>query len=235
MQSLDDSVLAISGRNYSSLDVYDSFKLLRDNHFQIGVQIMLGLPGDTFERSKSTIKKIIDWKPDFVRLYPTLVIKGTPLEKLYRDGKYSPMDIDEVIRLCKIIVLNLEINNIPVIRLGLHPSVNFLDHIIDGPFHPSLKYLVKSEIDYDLMYLIFRKYKRKIYHRVVFYIPEGSLSEFRGFKRKNILRIKERYRVNNIDFVEKKEIKQGNLIANLDNKRIKMSQKDLTYQNDYHL
>jgi len=235
VQSLDDSVLAISGRNYSSRVVYDSFNLLRDNHFQIGIQIMLGLPGDTFESLKSTIKKIINWKPDFVRLYPTLVIKGTPLEKLYKERKYNPMNLDEVISLCKIILLNLEINNIPVIRLGLHPSFSLLDKIIDGPFHPSLKYLVKSEIDYDLMNLIFRKYKREVCNSVIFYIPEKSLSEFRGFKRKNILRIKERFKINNIDFVEKKEIKQGNLIASFDNKEIKMSQKDLMYQNDYSL
>lgn len=235
VQSLDEEVLARSGRDYSPEDVFESIRRLHSNGFQVGVQIMLGLPGDTFEKAKTTVKKIIDLRPDFVRLYPTLVIKDTPLERLYAKGEYRPFSLDDVIKLCKTILLNLEMNRIPVIRLGLHPSVCSLDKFVDGPFHPSLKHIVKSEISFDLLSLAFEKYKDRDCSPVVFYVPEKNLSEFKGFKRKNILRIKERFHVDAIGFVEKKGVTQGSLIARFDKRDIAISYKDLMYQDSYQL
>lgn len=235
VQSLDDEVLSQSGRNYHSEDVLRSFKRLRENRFQVGIQLMLGLPEDTPEKIKETVRTTINLKPDFVRLYPTLVIQGTALEKLYQEGKYRPMRLDEILRLCKAILLNLEMHQIPVIRLGLHPSESLMDRIVDGPFHPALKHLVKSEISYDLISLAFKKHPKPDYNRAVFYVPRGSLSEFKGYQKENIRKTETEFKVRHVDFVEQEEIMQGTLKALLDDEETEVHKKDLMALKSYHL
>jgi len=235
VQSLDEKVLSVSGRSYLPGDVWESFQRLRRNRFQVGVQMMLGLPGETVSSARSTVKKIIEWKPDFVRVYPTLVIRGTGLEKLYREGSYCPLSLRETVGLCKAFLVNFEVNDIPVIRLGLHPSESLLERIVDGPFHPALKYMIKSEIAYDLVSLLMKRHGSLSFERGVFYIPEGSLSEFKGMKSENIRRFKRDFGLENFSFVEESDVGPKKLRAVLDRKEIEVSRKDLLSEACYQL
>ena len=76
VQSLSDSVLQKSRRGYCVRSVYDAKKRVRDEGWQLGIQLMAGLPGDTqglfFDNAKA-----IEIEPDFLRIYPTLVLEGT--------------------------------------------------------------------------------------------------------------------------------------------------------------
>lgn len=77
---------------------------------------MLGLPGDTLEKSINTAKRLIELKPDMARIYPTLVIRDTALEQEYIGGKYIPLSLDEAVRWCSILVPMYENAGIKVIR-----------------------------------------------------------------------------------------------------------------------
>jgi len=145
-QSLNDDVLRLSKRGHSAKHTVDSFFLLKEMGFNAGIQLMLGLPGDSREVFLDTIKKVISLKPDMVRLYPTLVIKGTELEALYKAGKYTPISLDEAVDICAEACSMLEKEGIPVIRIGLMNSKELLKNIVAGPWHPAFGFLVRSRI-----------------------------------------------------------------------------------------
>jgi len=99
VQSLDDEVLIKSGRGHSSEDVTRASKLIKSYGFTLGHQIMLGLPGDTREKDIETTKKVISLEPDISRIYPSLVIKDTPMEQMLKAGIYKPYDIEEAVEI----------------------------------------------------------------------------------------------------------------------------------------
>ena len=65
---------------------------------------MPGLPGDTPATAVATLRRTLALRPDFLRIYPTLVIAGTELEAMYRRGEYSPLELPAAVRLCKVML-----------------------------------------------------------------------------------------------------------------------------------
>lgn len=153
VQSLDDEVLIKAGRGHSSEDVEIATRLIKSYGFTLGHQIMLGLPGDNREKDIETTEKIIKLKPDFCRIYPSLVIKDTPMEKMLSGGLYKPYTLEEAVSISKEVYGLLTCNDITVIRIGLQPTeeINYGGDIIEGPFHPAFRELVEGSIYCDMI------------------------------------------------------------------------------------
>ena len=152
-QSLDAEVLQLTGRGHSVEDVRNASRLVLDNGFALGLQMMIGLPGDTPEKSLQTAKEIVRLGATCTRIYPTLVIKDTELETLYHEGKYVPLTIDEAVTWAKEIIPVFEAAEVKIIRLGLHPSEGLLHgrNLVAGPFHVSFAELVHTATWNDLL------------------------------------------------------------------------------------
>ncbi|MGB4352369.1 MAG: radical SAM protein [Tissierellaceae bacterium] len=148
VQSLDEEVLALSDRGHSREDVYDAVKLIREFGFNLGLQMMVGLPGDDKDKSISTAREFINMQADLVRIYPTLVIKDTHLNYLYENNLYKPLSLEEAVDICTILLILFNLENIKVIRLGLQPTDNIQlgRDVVAGPFHPAFRQLVESNI-----------------------------------------------------------------------------------------
>jgi len=147
-QSMDDEVLEKSYRGHTSKQTELASEMILDNSFELGLQMMIGLPGDTLKKSIFTAKKIIESGASNTRIYPALVIKGTAMHKWYNEGKYVPLSIEEAINRTKKILPLFEAEGVKVLRVGLHPSEGLLSghELIAGPFHQSFKELVLTEI-----------------------------------------------------------------------------------------
>ena len=148
VQSLDNKVLVAAERGHTSAQVDAAVQLLRQYGFKIGLQLMIGMPEQSFDSVKETAAKVIALKPDVARIYPLLVIKGTPLEKTYKDGGFAPLSIDEAVEQSAYLFNELENFGIKVIRIGLQPDEELCSpgNIVAGPFHPSMGELVKSRV-----------------------------------------------------------------------------------------
>lgn len=148
VQSLKDDVLKKSGRGHNSQQVYMASKLIKKYGFNLGLQMMIGLVGDNREKSIYTANEFIKLNPYCVRIYPTLVIKDTALEKLYLKGQYKPLELEEAVDITTDILMLFKHYNINVIRVGLQPTenINLGKDVIAGPFHPSFRQLVESNI-----------------------------------------------------------------------------------------
>lgn len=150
VQSLDDEVLKASCRGHDAACVYKSAALIKGKGFRLGIQTMTGLPGDTREKAMNTARQVISMSPEIVRIYPVLVIKGTPLEKLLLDDRYEPMPLDEAVKLCAELLDLYESHGINVIRIGLQATENIRggadSDVVAGPVHPAFRQLVESEL-----------------------------------------------------------------------------------------
>ncbi|MCX6250143.1 MAG: hypothetical protein NTX61_05255 [Bacteroidetes bacterium] len=148
---MDDEVLTYAFRGHTASDTETASKMIKERGFSLGLQMMIGLPGDSEETDLMTVEKFIEMDVDFVRVYPVLVIRDTSLETLFNAGKYRPLTLEEAIHRAKTVLLAFEEHDIPVIRMGLHPSDGLLDHseLVVGPFHPSFRELVMTSIWHD--------------------------------------------------------------------------------------
>jgi histone acetyltransferase (RNA polymerase elongator complex component) len=189
VQSMDNRVLLLSNRGHTSLDTINAVRILKKRGFKVGVQLMPGLPGDSKELFMDTIDKVIDLKPAMARLYPTLVIKGTKLAQLYKQGTYNPMGLKDTVNLCKEACIKLENSGIPVIRIGLMSSPSLLKkgEIIAGPWHPSLGFLVRSAIHLERVRPYFSTLGEA--KNIILHAPKEEIPLIMGHKRSGIRHI----------------------------------------------
>lgn len=147
-QSMDDEVLKRSGRGHTSADTENASRMILDSGFALGLQMMIGLPGDNQKKSMATAMKIIEIGASETRIYPVIVIKGTPLEDLFTKGYYIPPGLEQAIEVTKSVVRIFEGSNVKILRIGLHPSEGLLNgnDYVAGPFHPSFHELVMTSV-----------------------------------------------------------------------------------------
>jgi histone acetyltransferase (RNA polymerase elongator complex component) len=142
VQSMSDTVLKLSGRGHTAQDSIDAAALLKERSVRVGLQFMPGLPGDTVESITYTVEKIVEMAPAFVRVYPTVVLKDTPLEEMYSRGDYKPWPMVEMLKVCKDLRAVFSGAAIPIIRMGLHHSPELEGRVVAGPYHQSFADMV---------------------------------------------------------------------------------------------
>lgn len=152
-QSLDNEVLKLSGRGHTIEEIEKSSALIIKNNIELGLQMMIGLPGDNPEKIRKTAEGIIKLGAKSTRIYPTLVIENTKLADLYRKGDYTPLSLEEALNQTKEIVPLFENAGVKILRMGLHPSEELSNEksLLAGPFHPAFGQLVYSAIWKDVL------------------------------------------------------------------------------------
>jgi hypothetical protein len=188
---------------------------------------MIGLPGDTFDRFLKTLDQTIDLKPDFVRIHPTLVLKGAPLENLWRVGKYSPLPLDEAIQWLKRGLLKLERASIPVARVGLQPTRDLERNLLAGPYHPALHQLIDSALFFEMAKHLLQTSTNG--PQALFLCHPKEVSNLRGQRNENILRLKEQFSLMNILIHERKELPRGCLVIQTQTGEVSIDRKSLDF------
>ncbi len=207
VQSMIDEVLFFARRGHRAADTVDAVSRLKDKTFEVGLQLMIGLPGDTLDRFLQTLDRVIELKPDFLRIHPTLVLKGAPLEELWRAGEYSPIPLDEAVQWLKRGILKLEKASIRVVRIGLQPTKDLERDYLAGPYHPALHQLVDSAILFDMATSLLQTSQKN--GRAVFLCNPKEVSNLRGQKNENILKLKKDFGLTEILIKERKELPEG--------------------------
>ncbi|WMJ83646.1 elongator complex protein 3 [Oscillospiraceae bacterium LTW-04] len=147
-QSMNDAVLLRNERGHTAQDVVDASARIRRFGFELGLQMMIGLDGETEQDSYGTAQKLMACYPDTVRIYPALVLKGTELAKRLAVGAYRPLTLEEGIqRTARVMELfEKENSDIRIIRVGLHPSTELEQKLVAGPYHPAFRELCESRL-----------------------------------------------------------------------------------------
>jgi len=102
VQNVYDDLYRLVDRGHTVQDVVDGTRRLKDSALKVCYHMMPGLPGSTPERDLEGFRKIFEdpyFKPDMLKIYPTLVVKGTKLYEWWRRGEYTPLTTDEAVEL----------------------------------------------------------------------------------------------------------------------------------------
>lgn len=195
-QSMNDDVLNALKRGHKAADTVSSAKLIKENGFTLGLQMMLGLYESNECIEVETAEKIASLEPDFVRIYPTLVIKDTELVERLDDGSYKPLSVDEAVNILKKLVIIFEAKEIEIIRIGLQTTDNIQlgKDVVAGPFHPAIRSLT-----YEAIYLeIIEEYieMNKISNDFSISSSKKVASYLSGNKKSNRKKIYQKYKVN---------------------------------------
>lgn len=145
-QSMDPEVLAANRRGHTAADTARAAGLIRESGLELGLQMMTGLYASTPEKDLETAEKLIALGPDTVRVYPTIVLPGTELARLYAAGEYRPQTLEEAVELCARLLGRFQAAGAAVIRMGLHPGPELERKMLAGPYHPAFRQLVESRL-----------------------------------------------------------------------------------------
>jgi histone acetyltransferase (RNA polymerase elongator complex component) len=213
VQSMDPDVLRTSQRGHSVEQVEDAIGYLRQAHdILIGAQLMVGLPGETAKKLITGVQDLVRLRPDFVRIYPALVVGGSGLAQLYKQGEYKPLSLNKAVVLTAKMKSVFDECAIPVIRMGLQPSDSLADTILGGPFHPAFGELVKSRLLYKKIRTLLHRTKSSEHRKIICAASDQSI--VRGQKNTNIKKLSARGLLDNVAFVfDSKVARDSVLIA----------------------
>ena len=188
-QSLDDRVLMLNERGHTAEQVENACKILKEYGFEVGLQMMTGLYGSKDSDSLETAEKIIDLAPATVRIYPTVVLKGTRLYELMKNGEFMPKGIDETVDLCARLIEMFENAGIKVIRVGLHSGGGVEEGFAGGAYHPALRELCEGRLYYNRASLLLENYENG---RYILCVNPKEISKMTGQKKENLIRLREK-------------------------------------------
>ena len=196
-QSMDEEVLRLAGRGHTAADVERASRLIREAGFSLVLQMMTGLPGDTPEKDLETARRLIACKPDGVRIYPTVIVRGTALHELWRAGKYREHTVEDAVEVCARLLPLFERAGIEVLRVGLNPTEELSGgEAAAGAYHPALGELVRSRI--------YRSRAEELLagiapgSRVTLTVGKGKTSQMTGQHRQNLDYLKARFALREI-------------------------------------
>ena len=147
VQSMNDGILVDAKRGHTAQEVVEAVTRLKHRDMTVGVQLLPGLKGETWQTIIETAIAVVALRPDFVRIYPVLVIENTELADQYRAGEYKPLSTELAIQYCSFLKDWFEQHGIEVIRTGLQSTeeLDSRNSLVAGPYEPAMGELVVNE------------------------------------------------------------------------------------------
>ncbi len=202
VQSMDEEVLRLSERGHTAHEAERAAKTVKSAGFEVILQMMTGLPGDTREKSLATARSFIGLSPDGVRIYPTVILRDTPLYELWRAGSYREHTVEDAVDLCAELCDLFDGAGIPVIRVGLNPTDDLSGgDAAGGAYHPALGELVLGRRYLTRERALLTEADRG--RAVAFAVPFGRVSAAVGQKRANIRALTAEFGVKCVKFRER--------------------------------
>jgi len=189
VQSMDPTVLAIAERGHSAGQTVNAVRLLRRGGMQVGIQLMVGLPGQTAGSVMRTVKQVAALQPDFVRIYPVLVLRNSRLAAMFGSGEYRPLSLAKAVVQAARMKEYFAGRGIRVVRLGLQPTLELEKSLVAGPYHPAFGELVNARIMLRKTRALLRASGRD--EQIILSISDRDQSVFRGVRSANLQRLKE--------------------------------------------
>ena len=213
VQSLNDEVLAKSKRGHTKEDSVRACRLIREHGFSLVCQMMLGLPGATFEDEVNTAREIVSLGADGARIYPTVVFSESELSTMAMRGEYTPLSDEDAITRGSAVLQVFMDAHVPVIRIGLCSSENLssAEEVYGGANHPALGELILGEVYYNRMFQLLSEADRCA-EEICFAVNRGALSLAIGHKQKNKKRLLEMVSPRRLRFIED-ELDSGEIVV----------------------
>ena len=214
VQSMHDRILDLVGRGHRAADTVAAAGRVKEQDYQLGLQMMVGLPGDSEDGAMETARRMAALAPDFVRIYPTLVLEGSPLADWFRSGRYRPMPLDACVTLVKRLYLFFKTRNIPVVRMGLQASEGLHEKagLLAGPYHPAFGHQVYAEIVLDAISAAIVKIPVSLPDPLVIEAHPRMISRVQGLNKRNLSILKQRFAFETIHLIQNDRLATDRLL-----------------------
>jgi len=199
VQSMQNEVLKRSVRGHSAQDTVTAVQRLKQRPYEIGLQLMIGLPGESEAGCFQSAGKVAELRPDIVRLYPAVVLAGSQMAAWYKAGEYTPLSLPDGIKRVKQLVLFFSRQGVRIARMGLQvtDSQGLADRILAGPFHPAFGHLVHCELFFDMARRLV-DCSHGDFSTVTFDVHPRSESRMRGLHNENLVRLRKEFAVSDL-------------------------------------
>jgi len=187
--SFNDPILEFLNRRHTAADLENAFRALTGEGFQVALQVMVGLPHEAMGDIRETVANIISLKPAYIRIYPLVFLKGTPLADMYEAREFTPITLGEAIHRAMLIYLSALQHEIKTVKMGLTDNEVIKEKIIGGYYHPAFGFLVKSEA---FFHVVMAKIAETGFSgEVTVSLNNRDIPHLLGHKRSNISRFHE--------------------------------------------
>ncbi len=195
IQSLDNEVLTISKRGHDNLSVIKASRMIKLYGFNLGHQIMVGLPGSNLNKELYTANEVVRILPDELRIYPVYVIPQSELYDMYLNKKYIPLSFKEAVYRTYEIVKVINKTDIKIIRLGLQSTSEICSSNKDivGPVCDNFAEYVFAMLVREKIEKEFENINIKKLNSITIIVPKKYFSIIVGPKRININYLEKRY------------------------------------------
>ncbi len=193
-QSMNDAVLHSAKRGHTARDTENAITRLKSAGYETGLQMMLGLPGDSAAGALATGRRILELAPDFVRIYPALVLAGSPMADRFAAGQYTPLSLETAVDITGQLYRLFINGGTRVIRMGLQASASLNQDttILAGPYHPAFGQLVMSKLFFDYASLALSEVST-CPDTISIAVNPRSVSNLKGQKNRNLERLQRRF------------------------------------------
>ncbi len=217
LQSLDNDVLKCAKRGHNAECARRACRAVKKAGFELIGQMMIGLPGAMPKSEIMTAKTIAAWGADGARVYPTVVFAQTELAEMMKRGEYKPLELFEAVERTKNVLDVFDRCSVPCIRVGLCASENLADEsqAIAGAKHSAIGELAMSELYFERICERIEKELDASNIRgggLKIFVARGAVSKAVGQKKKNKVKICEKYGFEWIKVLEKNELLGYNII-----------------------
>lgn len=185
-QSMVDRILKMNYRGHTSKAVEEASYKIREYGFELGLQMMVGLYGEDKEDTFLTAQKIMELKPDTVRIYPTVILKDTYLEQVYLSGEYKVFSLEDSVDICARLLKDFTDKGIRVIKLGLHSSEDVEENMVGGIYHQAFRELCESKIYLQNALNVIKDKSLLKGDRCTIKVNSKAISKMVGQRRSNI-------------------------------------------------
>ena len=177
--------------------------------------MMLGLPGDSAADTVATGRSILAMAPDIVRIYPAVVLAGSPLADWLATGRYAPLSLDAAVALTAQLYRLFVNKGIRVIRMGLQASaaLNRDDTILAGPYHPAFGQLVMAKLFFDSVCRALGR-TNTTPDTISIAVNPRSMSNLRGQKNRNLDLLKRQFSTRGISVLAEPALNETLVVVN---------------------
>lgn len=195
-QSLDDNVLSAAARGHTAAHTAAAVAALRAAGLKCGLQLMPGLPGEDWPSLIATTARTLALAPDFIRIYPAVVLAGTELAAMAAAGTYRPLALAAAVARAAYLKNSCANNGIPAIRVGLQASQELNSGaVLAGPYHPAFGAMVEAYLFKILVAGLLEQTGRTRTDGLLIRHHPRDASAVRGIKNANLLSWGKTYRL----------------------------------------
>lgn len=211
IQSMDDDVLAASGRGHTVADSEKAISCLKKGGIKVGVQMMVGLPRDRISLVVRGAQRLAALEPDLARIYPAVVLRGSRLEDEFIAGRYNPLSLAKAVAVSGRMKEIFDRAGIRVVRVGLQDVVGLQQEIVAGPFHPAFGEMVLSRNLYRKVGKLLTSALAKSGRRLS--IAAADQSVFRGQGNRNTKRLLAKGLLDGVEVVFDPELPRNSVVV----------------------